>query len=266
MNLYKVDFRKISKEDKEAWELILQKEKCGKGKFGRKSLYHQYPKAARHYMSLFPNNLLDIVELKDEKSLRSKLIGFQELLDSEDTSEMDILKYIRDYQAHFIVGSILKSNYNFGHHDAFVFPEFMLGTSFKADYLIVGRNSGGYEFVLVEFENSTKNITISDGELGCTFRKGLKQVHDWESWLQSNYINLREVFNKYKNPNEVLPECFLTYDRTRIHYVVVAGRREDFTENTYRIKRRYRDNEKITLFHYDNLCDSADAVIGKDTY
>ncbi|KIE44971.1 hypothetical protein U732_256 [Clostridium argentinense CDC 2741] len=229
-------------------------------------MYHQYLKAARHYISLFPNNLLDIVELEDEQNLRQKLIGFQGVLDSEDTSELDILRYIMDHQAYFIIGSILKSNYSFGHHDTFLFPEFMLGTSFKADYLVVGKSSGGYEFVFVEFENPTKNITISDGELGSTFRKGLKQVHDWERWLQSNFMNLKEVFNKYKNSNQSLPECFLTYDSTRIHYVVVAGRREDFNENTYRIKRRHRDTEKITILHYDNLCDSANSVIGKVTY
>jgi len=33
------------------------------------SRFHEYPKAARHFTSLFPNNYLDIVELKDEVRL-----------------------------------------------------------------------------------------------------------------------------------------------------------------------------------------------------
>ena len=31
----------------------------------RKNCYHDYPKAVRHNMSLFPNNFMDIVDLKN---------------------------------------------------------------------------------------------------------------------------------------------------------------------------------------------------------
>jgi len=40
------------------------------------------------------------------------------------------------------------------------------------DYLIVGKNSQGYHFLLIEFENIYNNITISDGDFGTTIRKG----------------------------------------------------------------------------------------------
>lgn len=47
---------------------------------------------------------------------------------------------------------MLKGNYNFGHHDAYIIPEFMLGNSYKVDYLLIGKSSRGYEFVFIELE------------------------------------------------------------------------------------------------------------------
>jgi len=269
VKLYDVDYRAMSKEDIEIYSKILENEKRkkdGKTLIGRVNKYSEYPKSARHYISLFPNNLLDIVELANTEELKIKSSEFLKLLSQDKITEQIILNHIRDTKSYFIIGSILEENYNFGHHDTFVFPEFMLGTSWKVDYLIIGRSSGGYEFVFVELEDPKKNITIKCGELGGSFRKGIKQVHDWECWLDSNFTSLKEQFTKDKHPNQLLPECFINYDKSRIHYVVVAGRREDFDENTYRIKRRHKDNEKLCILHYDNLYDSALNIIGKATY
>ena len=63
-----------------------------------------------------------------------------------------------------------------GHHGAYLFPEFPLGTSYKADYLLIGNGSGGHEFIFIELENPKGNITLQNGELGNTFRKGILQV------------------------------------------------------------------------------------------
>jgi len=191
---------------------------------------------------------------------------FCDLLENKDITENDIINFIKNNKAYFIIGYILKSNYNFGHHDAFVIPEFMLGNSYKVDYLLIGKNSGGYEFVFMELENPYGIITLKSGYLGNTFMKGIRQVKDWNEWLEANYSSLRETFLKYKHPNMQLPNEFLILDKSRIHYAVVAGRRCDFNEKTYKIKRDYKIEQNITLLYYDNLYDSAKYVIGKATY
>lgn len=49
-----------------------------------------------------------------------------------------------------IIGSLLSGlSFHTGHHAAYLFPEFQLGTADHVDYLIVVKGSGGYEFVLV---------------------------------------------------------------------------------------------------------------------
>lgn len=263
MGIYDRDYFKLTSEEENEWG-ALKKIEHGEG-FGGPVFFRIYPKAARHFQSLFPNNYLDIEDLKNEKELKELADDFLRLLNII-VGEREILNFIRERNAYFVVASILKKYYDFGHHDAYIFPEFMLGNSYKVDYLLVGKNSGGYEFVFVELESPNKKATKVDGELGQPYTKGIEQVDDWREWLEENYQSLYETFKKYGHPTKSLPYEFLKLDTTRLHYVVVAGRRGHFSENTYR-KRRYKErNESIKLLHYDNLYDCALSVIGEATY
>ncbi|MFR9240273.1 MAG: Shedu anti-phage system protein SduA domain-containing protein [Clostridium baratii] len=147
-----------------------------------------------------------------------------------------------------------------------MFPEFQLGTEYKADYLLIGKNSGGYEFIFVELENPNGNITKKNGNIGEAFRKGIDQTKDWKRWLEKNYQSLREVFKKHMKERDNLPNEFIEYDSTRFHYVVIAGRIKNFNELTYQIKREYMREQNILLMHYDNLVDQSKGIIGESTY
>lgn len=265
MKIYERNYAILTEVEKEEWDNVKQKEIVyigGKPSRIRHNLFRDYPKAARHYLSLFPNNYLDLQDSCLEDSINS----CKKLLTDKNTNERTLLNFIKETKAYFIVASILKGNYNFGHHDAFIIPEFMLGNSYKVDYLLIGKNSGGYEFVFVELEKPYGNITIGDGELGDAFRKGLNQIEDWQEWLEANYSSLYETFEKYRHPDMLLDSEFYKYDRTRMHFSVIAGRREDFNDKTYRLKRKIKEEQKILLLHYDNLLDSARNVIGEASY
>lgn len=270
MKLYKRDYCYLTLEETELWETLKEKEVVHRSRNGkmevRKSLYRQYPVAARHYISLFPNNHLDIEDLKKEDLLNDLITQFEEELNEIGANERVILNWIKENSAYFIIASMLKSEYNFGHHDTFIFPEFQLGNSFQIDYLLVGKNSGGYEFVFVELEHPTKNITLNDGHFGDAFRKGERQTLDWKGWLESNYNSISETFMKYKSPLASLPMEFLKYDSSRIHYAVIAGRRTEFKEKTYQLKRQKRKIDDVLFLHYDSLSDYSRNLIGKMTY
>lgn len=268
MKLYDRDFNTLNADEIKEWEELKEKEIVNRmGKFKiRKSLYREYPVAVRHKMSLFPNNHLDIVDLQKENALYPLIEGYSQIIENELTNERDILNWVKENKAYFIIASIMKSYYSFGHHDAFIIPEFQLGNSYQVDYLLIGKSSDGYQFVFVELEHPNKNSTLTSGHLGETFRKGLMQVNDWDSWLQGNYSSMFETFNKYRNSEHTLPIEFLKYDRSRIHYVVVAGKRDHFNEKTYEIKRQKLSSERILLLHYDNLNDTAKSLVGELTY
>lgn len=267
MNIYERDYSKLTQEEIATWEVLKLKEEIKiDGKlFSRKNLFREYPKAVRHYLTLFPNNYLDIEDLKKEEELLDIVQQFKQKLEEKNSNERTILNFIKESKAHFIIGSILNRGYSFGHHDAYIFPEFQLGNSYQVDYLLVGKNSDGFHFVFVELEHPNSNTTIKSGHLGESIRKGLHQVDEWETWLETYYSSLRETFQKKLNSRKSLPPEFYDFDPTRLHYVVVTGRREDFNEVTRKIKRK-KQTERILLLHYDNLIDSSESIIGESNY
>lgn len=270
MNLYKQNYLQIIDADKVVWEQLKQNEIVyhdGKPTSLRKTLYHSYPKSIRHYLSLFPNNFIDAIDLIREQEKYETLISeFEELINNISTMERDVLNFIRDKEAYFIIGSILKNNYLFGHHALYLFPEFKLAPNYQVDYLLIGKNSAGYHFVFVELENIYTGITTNDGNYGGTIRRGVKQIDDWEIWLEQNFSHLKLVFNQFINNSDTLPNEFRDLDKTRIHYIVIAGRRIDYNNRTYRLRRSNIDQRKLLILHYDNLIDFSKEVLGSATY
>jgi hypothetical protein len=262
------DYTVLNTDEQIAYAKVLEKEKVHKlGDLDiRVNLFREYPKAARHYLSLFPNNYLDIVDLENEDTVKSVLNQFLKKIDDGSISdERDIARFIKEAEAYYVIGSVL-NYYDFGHHEACIFPEFQLSSTYKVDYLLVGRNSDGYSFLFVELEHPVKQITLADGELGNAFRKGIKQVKDWRNWLNGNFSTFTSTIKEYKHPDKQLPDEFYSFDPTRCHYVVIAGRREDLNDTTRRIRREHLEEQKIRLLHYDNIMGSTLEVIKKKNY
>ena len=268
MKLYDRDYTVLTQAEQEKLRSSREEEVVGKsGSFNiRRPQFLSYPKAIRHHIQLFPNNYLDVVELQDEERLRSQLDEFRKLIDSDGVSERAIAQFIKQNGAYFIVGSILNRYFPFGHHGAYLFPEFQLGNSYQVDYVLVGKSSDGWEFVFTELEAPVGAVTLKNGDLGLAFRKGLAQTQNWDAWLQANYASLKETFDKCRRPDERLPDEFFTFDQSRCHYVVVAGKRSDFKEQTRRRRRTMKNDNRTLILHYDNLIDAAKDVIGDYAY
>ncbi|MEJ2881522.1 Shedu anti-phage system protein SduA domain-containing protein [Pedobacter sp. GR22-6] len=228
--------------------------------------HEMMPAAGYYYESLFPNNFLSTEALEDVPLYEAKLAGYEKVISDPKSRERDALNYIKNEESYFIIASMLKTGFWFGHHEAYLFKEFELPPHFKADYVIVGKNSGGYEFVFVELESIYGQITKGDGDLGTCFRAGLAQIDDWDTYIEANFSTINLVFEKAKMPGVILRDEFRKLDKTRIHYAVVAGRRSDFNDKTRRIQRQHREQGKTHLFHYDNLIDSANSLIKEGNY
>lgn len=265
-----MDYTKLGAEDEKVLAEPQEKEIVylgGKPSGIRKSLRHLYPKAARHFLSRFPNKHVDRLELSHEKAqLTDILEKLKALIDDKSTTEQAILNFLKNEDAKFIPASIISRGYNFGHHGLYVFPEFPLTVSHQPDFLLVGKNSDGYHFVFVELENPYKDIVLANGTYGTTLRKGIIQVEDWHHWLQKNLSHLKPVFEKDKKHGELLPDEFTEYDQSRFHFVVVAGRRDDFKEETYRRNRELHQSRSIQIMHYDNLMEDAAEVLQKGSF
>lgn len=265
MFLFDRDFRNLSDDENQEYQKI---KAIGVNRLNSiiitKPHFYDYPKAVRHYLSLFPNNYLDPADLLNSCYLAPIVTNFYNLINKNDAGERDILNFIKDNKAYFIIGSVFKL-YNFGHHGAYIFPEFQLNTDYKVDYLLIGKSSNGFEFIFIELESIYGNITLQNGEFGVSMRKGVSQIDDWQTWIESNFISLRLIFDKFKNTQITLPSEFINYDSTRFHYMVVAGRRSDFSDKTYKLQRSLKNNSKF-ITHYDKIYEIALSKIGNPPY
>jgi len=216
------------------------------------------------HKSLFPNNCLHNPAVNSDEQYATRLEEFITLINDADSNERNVLNFINRNRYYFIVTSILR-DYSFGNHGAYLFKEFPLGTSYRADYVVLGRSSGGMRIIFVEFENIYSKITLNDGSFGETIRKGLRQIEKWKTWIEQNYNMLKEAFSRVRGRYESFPEELLNYDSTRIHYMVIAGRRSDYKENTYILRRRLEPS-RVKVWHYDNLIDAYKSLISTKAY
>lgn len=266
--LYNRDYNILTTEERIAYDKANAMTENGV-EFGVDELFEFHdlmPEAGYYYDSLFPNNFLPIETLSDLPLHENKIAEYEKLISSVETGEREVLNFIKDNQAYFIIASMLKTGFWFGHHEAYLFKEFELPPNFRADFLIVGKNSGGYEFIFVELESIYGQITQQNGDLGKCFRAGIAQIQDWDEYIEANFPTISLIFDKAKKPGVLLPDEFRKLDKSRIHYAVIAGRRTDFKEKTRRIQRKYREEGKIHIFHYDNLIDSSKSLLKEGNY
>ncbi|WP_208859813.1 hypothetical protein [Sporosarcina ureae] len=123
MKIYSRDYTTLTQEEIDEWEVLNEKEivrRIGKGDLAiRKGRYREYPVAVRHFISLYPNNHLDIVDLQQIEQLTTSTEEFHQIIVNPASNERSILNWIREEKAYFIIASIMKGFYSFGHHDAF---------------------------------------------------------------------------------------------------------------------------------------------------
>jgi len=165
------------------------------------------------------------------------------------TKENDIQSYIKNNEKWFIPLSILK-NYDFGHHFACVVPEYSLGGNYKVDYLLIGKNSIGYQFVFVEFEDINveyRNKTFnSETE---KVRKGITQIRDWKRWLDKN----KDFFEN----GEGIAEFGRDIPSWAFHYCLVVSRREKMDDIANKLRGEVqKDFSGLKIISYDRLVDN----------
>lgn len=163
--------------------------------------------------------------------------------------ENDIQKYIKDNEKWFIPASIFE-NYDFGHHEAYIVPEQPLGSEYRVDYMLLGRNSIGHHLVFVEFENVNVDFKIkSQNEVTNDVRKGLAQIRDWKIWIDKN--------KSYFMESSGLGEIGRNIPSWGIRYCLVVGRRHLMSNEANELRRiLHNENRDVDIITYDRLVDN----------
>lgn len=200
-----------------------------------------------HRRSLFPNNYLHF--------LKYKKLDFDEEADKyhqviyESENEQQIQQYIKSNRKWYIPGSIFL-DYNFGHHDAYLFPEQKLGNEYAVDYMLIGKSSDGYSVILVEFEKAnTPYCRSTDNMETESVRKGLTQIKDWQRWMNQ--------FRDYFLKNMGLVQMGIDIPIYRIFYYLVVSRRDFMDEKALEIRSQAMfDLHNVKIVTFDRLEDN----------
>lgn len=161
--------------------------------------------------------------------------------------ESDVQSYIKSNQKWFIPLSILKA-YDFGHHFSCVVPEYKLGIEYRLDYLLIGKNSLGYQFVFVEFEdvNVDYRLKTANSETD-KVRKGLNQIRDWKRWIEQNKRYFFGADGIKKFTNDVPLWGF--------RYALVVSRRCRMDDMSNQLRGESQKDFGVTIMSYDRLVD-----------
>lgn len=200
-----------------------------------------------HKRSHFPNNFLYLKEYKGN-NLEEEANAFHDVIYSAE-NELEIQRYIKHNKKWFIPGSIFL-DYNFGHHDAYLFPEQQLGNDYTADYMLLGKNSDGYNIVLVEFEKADTEylLTTSNAESE-SVRKGMTQIKDWKRWMDCN----RDYFLR----NIGLTQKGIDVPVYRIYYYLVVSRRDYMNPTALDVRSQSMyETTNLKIVTFDRLVDN----------
>ena len=163
--------------------------------------------------------------------------------------ENDIQRYIKDNKKWFIPASLFEE-YDFGHHEAFIAPEQMLGSEYRVDYMLLGRNSIGHHIILIEFENVNVDYKLKTSNTESEFvRKGLTQIRDWRRWMDDNRLYFMRSCG--------LADISRNIPSWGINYCLVVGRRSrmDDVANQMRGQSQH-DAPGLRIVSYDRLVDN----------
>lgn len=126
-------------------------------------------------------------------------------------------------------------------------PEYQLGAEYRLDYLLIGKNSLGYQFVFVEFEdvNVDYRLKTSNAETD-KVRKGLNQIRDWKRWIEQNrgYFLNSEGFKDISN----------NVPSWGFRYCLVVSRRDRMDELSNQLRGEMQDIG-VKIISYDRIVD-----------
>jgi Domain of unknown function (DUF4263) len=191
------------------------------------------------------------------------------LIDSS-TSERPILKWLKQKKNACILPLAVKM-FRLG---KYVVPEFNFGTDYRADFVVMGPFSGGFDIQFIEIEPPNVPLFTRAEIPAKRFAGALAQVRDWKAYVEKNRdIVLKELAKSaekkalLRNPKDSFsprspysllspwhPEAGFNWG-----YHIVIGRRTSLSEEHLGKKASFHSTDSVEVMTYDRLIDAAKA-------
>jgi hypothetical protein len=171
--------------------------------------------------------------------------ALEELLESGEKREEPLQKVLTQYPE-LLASTVI------GGWKTFVIPKPRLGSEYVPDFLVLGINSVGPQWVAIEIEGARHKILTNKGKLAHQTRHAIEQVEDWREWLTRNvsYMQMEQGYHG------------LT---TRAPGLVIIGR-DDPAAERQASRARSEEAARIAVHSWDWLLRGARNLSGHALY
>lgn len=179
------------------------------------------------------------------------------------TGERQLLRFFAKHP-HAIYWTLCRM----GGHCRYAFREFPLGSTYKADFVLLNSYSGVWEIKFVELEPASAKVFTKAGVPAKRFAGALKQVDDWFTYFERHKDQVRADLVRW-----ALTKDLLGYDdgETPINdsanlladpstYLAVSshifiGRRHALSRDQHTEKGRFDSRRNVEVASYDRILD-----------
>lgn len=192
--------------------------------------------ASYKHMSLYRLDALEEYKLPSHMPSPEAVRALEELLESGEQREEPFQTLLTEYPS-LLAASVV------GASGTYVIPKQRLGAEHVPDFLVLGINSLGPQWLLVEIEAVRHGIVNKDGTLSGPTRHAIKQIQDWGEWLTTNVAYAHNELNLHGLTN-------------RAPGLVIIGRGEA-TMQRQASRARSQESEQISIHSWDWVLRSA---------
>lgn len=167
---------------------------------------------------------------------------------------------------------LLVTAFNWGWNHVFLVPEFQLGTHLRADFVLFGGFSGGWNIRLIELEPVGARLYLADGTPARQLRTAQKQISDWRDYIRTNEQHLRDELSRAAVSQNVYRVRYTSVSRylekhirdphefVRWYGQIVIGRRAKLSADEQNRRSRGIDLIDAEIATYDRIVDAAEKL------
>jgi hypothetical protein len=202
---------------------------------------HAADAASRNAMRYSPDNSANFSRL-EPYSLESfvpsdeAVRALETVLDSGERREERLQQVLTAHPA--LLAPLVVGSWN-----NYVIPKVRLGSEHVTDYLVMGLNSLGPQWVAVEIEGQQHQLETRSGSLSAPTRHAVEQINDWREWLTTNIAYAHSALGLYGITN-------------RVPGLVIIGR-SDPTIERRAARSRSGEDSNIAIHSWDWLLRNA---------
>jgi hypothetical protein len=164
---------------------------------------------------------------------------------------------------------LIVTAFNWGWNHVFLVPEFQLGTHLRADFILFGGHSGGWNVRFIELEPVGARLYLADGTPSKEMRTAQTQISDWREYRRIHEPHLRDELSRamvskniYAVRNKSVSRYLEKHIRDPHEHIqwygqIVIGRRARLSADEQSRRSRGIDLIDAAIATYDKLVDAA---------